>query len=62
MALEAGLTTPIINPSDREMMDTITAFRALVGLDGQCIAYANAYKDSEALAKPKQTRAEPLWA
>ncbi|MBC3900247.1 homocysteine methyltransferase [Acetobacterium malicum] len=46
MALEAGLTTPIMNPSDREMMDTITAFRALWGFDGQCIAYANAYKDS----------------
>lgn len=46
MALEAGLTTPIINPSDQEMMDTIKAFRALWGLDGQCIAYANAYKDS----------------
>ena len=46
MALEAGLTTPIMNPSNKEMMDTIKAFRALWGLDGQCIAYANAYKDS----------------
>jgi len=48
MALEAGLTTPIINPGDQEMMDTIKAFRALWGFDGQCIAYANIYKDKTA--------------
>jgi len=46
LALEAGLTNPIMNPSDRDMMDTISAFRALWGLDQQCIGYANAYKES----------------
>lgn len=57
MALEAGLTTPIMNPSDQEMMDTIKAFRALWGLDGQCIAYANTYKDSSfGEAKPETTK------
>lgn len=46
LALEAGLTNPIMNPSDQDMMDTINAFRALSGLDRQCIAYANTYKES----------------
>ena len=46
LALEAGLTNPIMNPNDREMMDTINAFRALWGLDRQCIAYANHYKET----------------
>ncbi|WP_201780243.1 homocysteine S-methyltransferase family protein [Acetobacterium bakii] len=51
LALEAGLTNPIMNPSDRDMMDTISAFRALWGLDQQCIAYANAYKEGGATTK-----------
>jgi 5-methyltetrahydrofolate--homocysteine methyltransferase len=45
MALNHGLTNPIMNPGDQEMMDTISAFRALWGYDGQCIEYANAYKE-----------------
>ncbi|WKY45467.1 homocysteine S-methyltransferase family protein [Eubacteriaceae bacterium ES2] len=48
MALNQGLTNPIMNPSDREMMDTISAFRALWGYDKQCIAYANTYKEVKA--------------
>jgi 5-methyltetrahydrofolate--homocysteine methyltransferase len=46
LALEAGLTNPIMNPNDRDMMDTINAFRALWGLDRQCLAYANHYKET----------------
>jgi len=46
LALEAGLTNPIMNPGDQDMVDTISAFRALWGLDKQCIGYANAYKES----------------
>lgn len=46
LALEAGLTNPIMNPEDTDMMDTIGAFRALWGIDKQCIVYANAFKDS----------------
>ncbi|MBU4438991.1 MAG: homocysteine S-methyltransferase family protein, partial [Firmicutes bacterium] len=60
LALEAGLTTPIMNPSDQEMMDTINAFRALWGLDGQCIGYANTYKDSSSNeTKPETIRENP---
>ena len=59
MALQAGLTTPIMNPSDKEMTDTINAFRALWGLDGQCIAYANRYKESR-LGEPKSAADKKL--
>ncbi|WKY48489.1 homocysteine S-methyltransferase family protein [Eubacteriaceae bacterium ES3] len=45
MALNHGLTNPIMNPGDQEMMDTVSAFRALWGYDGQCIEYANQYKE-----------------
>jgi 5-methyltetrahydrofolate--homocysteine methyltransferase len=45
MALNHGLTNPIMNPGDQGMMDAISAFRALWGYDGQCIEYANAYKE-----------------
>lgn len=48
LALQAGLTNPIMNPNDTDMMDTINAFRALWGLDQQCLAYANHYKESPA--------------
>ncbi len=46
-ALEAGLTNPIMNPSDDEMMGTVRAFRVLWGLDQKCITYANYYKGKE---------------
>ena len=38
-ALAAGLTLPIINPNQREMMDAVTAFKVLSGEDGGCRDY-----------------------
>ena len=38
-ALHAGLTLPIVNPNQREMMDAVAAFRVLSGEDQQCAAY-----------------------
>ena len=38
-ALSAGLTLPILNPNQREMMDAVAAFRVLSGEDGGCRAY-----------------------
>ncbi len=51
MALQAGLTNPIINPSDGEMINAIDAFRALWGYDHQCRFYADHYKNKEGLEK-----------
>jgi 5-methyltetrahydrofolate--homocysteine methyltransferase len=38
-ALGAGLTLPIINPNQREMLDAVSAFRVLSGEDSQCRDY-----------------------
>lgn len=38
-AMHAGLTLPIINPSQKEMMDAVAAFRVLSGEDKECRAY-----------------------
>ena len=38
-ALSAGLTLPIINPNQREMMDAVAAFRVLSGEDEGCRHY-----------------------
>ncbi|MCI8807010.1 MAG: dihydropteroate synthase [Oscillospiraceae bacterium] len=38
-ALAAGLTLPILNPNQREMMDAVAAFKVLSGEDLGCRAY-----------------------
>jgi len=38
-AMYAGLTLPIINPNQKEMMDAVSAFRVLSGEDVNCQAY-----------------------
>ncbi len=42
-AMAAGLTLPIINPNQREMMDAVAAFKVLSGEDGQCRAYVDRF-------------------
>ena len=42
-ALHAGLTLPIINPNQRELMDAVAAFRALSGEDENCGAYVERF-------------------
>lgn len=50
MALQAGLTMPIINPNQKVMMDSIRGYRVLSGLDQDCDEYIKVYADM-----PKQT-------
>ena len=38
-AMHAGLTLPIINPNQKEMMDAVAAFQVLSGEDESCRAY-----------------------
>lgn len=47
MALEAGLTLPILDPNRVEMMDTIAAFRALSGEDAGCGGYVERFAQAE---------------
>ena len=42
-ALSAGLTLPILNPNQKEMMDAIAAFRVLSGEDEGCRAYVERF-------------------
>lgn len=42
-ALGAGLTLPILNPNQREMMDAVAAFRVLSGEDQDCRAYVERF-------------------
>ena len=42
-AMHAGLTLPIINPNQKEMMDAVAAFRVLSGEDAQCRAYVERF-------------------
>ena len=42
-AMASGLTLPIINPNQKEIMDAITAWRVLSGEDRQCSAYVERF-------------------
>jgi len=51
-AMHAGLTLPIINPNQREMMDAVAAFRVLSGEDVQCRAYVERFAGAAETARP----------
>ena len=44
-ALHAGLTLPILNPNQRELLDAVAAFRVLSGEDESCRAYIERFAD-----------------
>ena len=48
-ALGAGLTLPIINPNQKEVMDTVAAFRVLSGEDRECRAYVERFASAPAV-------------
>ena len=50
-ALEAGLTMPIVNPNQREIMDIIAARRVLCGEDAGCRDYVQRFAEESADAK-----------
>lgn len=49
-ALHAGLTLPIINPNQTEMLDAIAAFRVLSGEDAGCREYVDRFAAAPAAA------------
>ena len=51
-AMGAGLTLPIINPNQKEMMDAVCAFKVLSGEDEQCRAYVDRFAGTPAASKP----------
>ncbi len=46
-ALQCGMDLPIINPNQREVMDAVSAFRALSGEDEHCEAYIERFAGRE---------------
>ena len=58
-ALEAGLTMPIVNPNQKEIMDIIAARRVLSGEDGECRAYVERFAEENAEGKPAEGKAAP---
>ena len=51
-AMGAGLTLPIINPNQKEMMDAVSAFRVLSGEDAGCRDYVARFAGEPPAAKP----------
>ena len=47
-AMHAGLTLPILNPNQREMMDAVSAFRVLSGEDEGSTAYVEGARGKQA--------------
>lgn len=46
LAMEAGLTMPIINPLDRALMDCIDAFNVIFNVDEGCVDYIKRQENS----------------
>ena len=57
-ALEAGLTMPIVNPNQKEIMDTVAARRVLSGEDEGCRAYVERFAAETPEAKAPAAAAE----
>ena len=45
LAMNAGLDSAILDPTNRDMMGVIYATEALLGLDDYCMEYIGAYRD-----------------
>ena len=50
-AIQAGLTLPIVNPNQPEIMDMIAARRVLTGEDAECRAYVDRFAAAQAEMK-----------
>ncbi len=57
-AMEAGLKMPIINPNQKEIMDTVAARRVLNGEDESCRDYVERFAEVTAETKPQAAAAE----
>lgn len=59
-AMAAGLTLPIINPNQKEMLDAVAAFRVLSGEDAECRAYVERFAAAPSAAAPAVGSADDL--
>lgn len=59
-ALHAGLTLPIVNPNQKEIMDAIAAFRVLNGEDQESKNYVARFSQAQMEAKPASASAAQM--
>ena len=59
-AVAAGLTLPIVNPNSREIMDVLSACRALSGEDAGCAAYIERHAAQQESARTDAPAGGPL--
>lgn len=56
-AMDCGLSLPIVNPNQKEIMDAISAFRVLSGEDEQSRVYVERFAQASEPVKPVQSGA-----
>ena len=61
-AVAAGLTLPIVNPNSREIMDVLSACRALSGEDAGCAAYIERHAAQQEAARTNAPAGAPRGA
>lgn len=55
MALNSGLTMPILNPLDSEMMNAVSAYRVLSGIDENAVNYISTFSGNAPVVEEKKT-------
>lgn len=58
MALQDGLTLPIINPNIESIMGAVRAYKLLAGIDRDCIEFVNAYSGDGSAPKTAPASSE----
>ncbi|HWR13586.1 MAG TPA: dihydropteroate synthase [Terriglobales bacterium] len=60
LAIEAGLDSAIIDPTDRGIMETLYATNAVLGKDRHCAQYNRAFRAGKIGTKPEEKKPEPV--
>lgn len=60
LAVSAGLDSAILDPLDRNLVETLYATEALLGLDRNCSRYCRAFRDGKIGARPEEKKPEPV--
>jgi 5-methyltetrahydrofolate--homocysteine methyltransferase len=59
LAIEAGLDSAIVDPTDRGLMETLFATEAVLGRDRHCARYNRAFRSGKIGTKPEEKKAAP---
>lgn len=59
LAIEAGMDSAIVDPTDRGLMETLYATEAVLGWDRHCARYNRAFRAGKIGTKPEEKKAAP---